>query len=57
MLQKLCKANHNSVDQTVLKLLLGVRSQNMFMSGALVQRKPLHYFRSHGIVEFNASDG
>ena len=52
MLQKLRKANHNSVE-----LLLGVRSQNMFMSGALVQRKPLHYFRSHGIVEFNASDG
>lgn len=49
MLQKLRKANHNSVDQTVLKLLFGVRSQNMlFISGALVQKKPLHYFRSHG---------
>ena len=55
--QKLRKANHDCVDQALLKWFLGVRSQNVPVSGTLIKEKAVQYAEALGIVDFTGSDG
>ena len=54
---KTCKANLNFLNQVVYKWFLGVRTQNVPISGTLIQGKFLQYSQVLGIFDFHASDG
>ena len=55
--QKLRKANHDCVDQALLKWFLGVRSQSVPVSAALIKEKAVQYAEALGIVYFTGYDG
>ena len=55
--QKLRGAAHEALDQAILQLFLNIRSQNVPLSGAIIQEKASNYAKELNIENFKASDG
>ena len=55
--QKLRTGDHETLDTTVLKWFLSLRSQNVPLSGAIIQEKASQYAKELGIENVKASDG
>ena len=55
--KKLRQGDHVDLDKIVFKWFLNVRSQNVTLSGDIVQQKAANYAKELGIEDFQASDG
>ena len=55
--QKLRTWNHETLETTVFKWFLSLRSQNVPLSGAIIQEKASQYVKELSIENFKASDG